>query len=141
VLRENISLPRCVIPQNKKSCYNDRKKSYLNVQNGLSMMKEQQMMKFSEVREHWSEVINLVSRDQMRVIVEKNGAPVAGLFSPGDLEWLKERDKRLAELRNVMDQMRDAFSDVSENEFNKEAERVLNEVRTERALSAAQGEA
>lgn len=104
-------------------------------------MKEQQMMKSSEVREHWSEVINLVSRDQMRVIVEKSGTPVAGLVSPEDLEWLKERDKRLAELRNVMDQMRDAFSDVSENEFNKEVERVLSEVRTERALSAAQGEA
>lgn len=104
-------------------------------------MKEHQMMKSSEVREHWSEVINLVSRDQMRVIVEKSGTPVAGLVSAEDLEWLKERDKRLAELRHVMDQMRDVFSDVSENEFNKEVERVLSEARTERDLSATQGQA
>jgi len=86
VLREDISLPRCVIPQNKISCYNDRTKLYNNVQNGVSIMKEQQMMKSSEVREHWSEVINLVSRDQMRVIVEKSGTPVAGLVSPEDME-------------------------------------------------------
>ena len=104
-------------------------------------MKEQQVMKSSEVREHWSEIINLVSRDQARVVVEKSGTPVVGLVSPADLEWLKERDGRLVELRNVMNRMKDAFSDVSEGDFNQEVERVLTEVRADRDRSKVQGEA
>ncbi|RIV29244.1 type II toxin-antitoxin system Phd/YefM family antitoxin [Alicyclobacillaceae bacterium I2511] len=104
-------------------------------------MKEQQVMKSSDVREHWSEVINLVSRDQARVVVEKSGVPVAGLVSPEDLEWLKQRDSRLMDLRRVMDQMRDAFVDVPEDEFNKEVERALSGVRSGLAGQGTEGEA
>ncbi|KYP79594.1 type II toxin-antitoxin system prevent-host-death family antitoxin [Ferroacidibacillus organovorans] len=104
-------------------------------------MKEQQVMKSSDVREHWSEVINLVSRDQARVVVEKSGVPVAGLVSPDDLEWLKQRDSRLVDLRRVMDQMRDAFVDFPEDEFNKEVERALSSVRSGSAEQGTEGEA
>lgn len=38
------------------------------------------------VRQRWSEVVNEVACDKTRVIVEKNGVPVAGMVSPQDLE-------------------------------------------------------
>lgn len=75
-------------------------------------------MKASEVRQRWSEVVNEVARDKTRVIVEKSGVPVAGVVIAQDLEWLQERDRRLAELRETMDEMRQAFHDVPLEEFD-----------------------
>ena len=82
------------------------------------------------IQRRWSEVVNEVSRDKTRIIVEKSGVPVAGVVSPQDMEWLQERDRRLAELRDVMDDIRNAFRDVPPQEFNREVERAVRDSRT-----------
>ncbi len=93
-------------------------------------MDDYKVLKASDVRQHWSKVVNEVARDKTRVIVEKSGIPVAGVVSPQDLEWLQERDRRMAELRETMDDMRQAFRDVPSDEFNRAVDRVVQESRS-----------
>ena len=88
------------------------------------------VLKASDVRQRWSEVVNEVARHKTRVIVEKSGVPVAGVVSPQDLEWLQERDRRMAELRETMDEMRQAFGDVPPEEFNRAVDRAVQESRS-----------
>jgi prevent-host-death family protein len=87
------------------------------------------VLKASDVRQRWSEVVNEVARDKTRVIVEKSGVPVAGVVSPQDLEWLQERDRRMAELRETMDELRQALGDVPPEEFNRAVDRAVEESR------------
>ena len=61
--------------------------------------------------------------------MEKSGVPVAGIVSSRDLEWLQERDRDLAELRETMDEMRQVFCDVPLEEFNHEVERAVQDSR------------
>lgn len=84
----------------------------------------------SDVRQRWSEVVNEVARNKTRVIVEKSGVPVAGVVSAQDLEWLQERDRRMAELRETMDAMRQAFRDVPLDAFNRAVDRAVQESRS-----------
>ncbi len=93
-------------------------------------MDDYKVLTASDVRQHWSKVVNEVARDKTRVIVEKSGIPVAGVVSPQDLEWLQERDRRMAELRETMDDMRQAFRDVPSDEFNRAVDRVVQESRS-----------
>jgi len=94
-------------------------------------MKDQRTMKASEVRDKWSEAVDTVANDRARIRIERSGIPVAALVSPRDLEWLAERDRRLAELRETVEQMRAAFADVPEQEIEREVAKALEEAREE----------
>ncbi|MCL8208664.1 MAG: type II toxin-antitoxin system prevent-host-death family antitoxin [Actinomycetia bacterium] len=87
------------------------------------------MLKASDVRQHWSAVVNEVSREHIRVIVEKSGVPVVGVVSAQDLAWLQERDRRLAELRRVMDDLREQFRDVPAEEFDRAVAQAVEDIR------------
>jgi prevent-host-death family protein len=99
-------------------------------------MKAQRTLKASEVRERWSEAVNAVANDEERIRIERSGVVVAGLVSARDLEWLAERDRRLAELRGVVAQMRAAFADVPAPDVEREVEQALADVRAENARRA-----
>jgi antitoxin YefM len=47
-------------------------------------------MSLAAVKARFSELVDRVERQQDRVIVTRNGKPVAVLISPGDLESLEE---------------------------------------------------
>lgn len=93
-------------------------------------MSDYKVLKASDVRQRWSAVVNEVSREKTRVIVEKSGVPVAGVVSPQDMEWLEERDRRLSELRDAMDDIRTAFRDVPPHEFDRQVEKAVNDSRS-----------
>ena len=99
-----------------------------------------QTMKISEVKNNLSRLVDAVSRNETRVLVEKSGTPVAALVSAEDLkrlsQWERERDERFA----VIDRMREAFKDVPPEEIAREAERSVaaaRERRRHRATEAA----
>ncbi len=92
-------------------------------------MSAYKVLKASDVRQRWSEVVNEVSRDKTRVVVEKSGIPVVGVVSAQDLAWLEERDRRLAELRRAMDDMRQQFQDVPPEAFDREVAQAVQEIR------------
>jgi len=87
------------------------------------------VLKASDVRQRWSEVVNEVSRDKTRVVVEKSVIRVVGVVSAHDLAWLEERDRRLADLRQAMDDMRQRFQDVPPEAFDREVAQAVQEIR------------
>jgi antitoxin YefM len=52
---------------------------------------------FTEVKAHLSELVDRVSREHDRVVVTRNGRPVAVLISPDELEGLEETLDLLAD--------------------------------------------
>lgn len=88
-------------------------------------------MKISDVRSQLNTLVNRVYRNETRVLVEKSGIPVAALVSTADLQLLKrterERDERFA----IIDEMREAFKGVPQEEIEREAEESVAEARAE----------
>ncbi|MBI4494177.1 MAG: type II toxin-antitoxin system Phd/YefM family antitoxin [Chloroflexi bacterium] len=91
-----------------------------------------QTMKASEARQNFSQLLNKVFRRETRVIVEKSGIPVAAIISAQDLERLnrleQEREKDFA----ILDEMRQAFEDVPDEELEREVSRAVAQAREQR---------
>ncbi|MBA2595924.1 MAG: type II toxin-antitoxin system Phd/YefM family antitoxin [Chloroflexia bacterium] len=88
-------------------------------------------MKFSEIKNHLSSLVDEVSRGEARVVIEKAGIPVAVLISAEDLPRLARMDEQFAERRRVLEAMREPFRDVPEEEIEREVTRAVAEVRAE----------
>jgi PHD/YefM family antitoxin component YafN of YafNO toxin-antitoxin module len=56
-----------------------------------------QVMNATYVRQVWSELLNKVFQTNTRVVVEKNGIPVAAIISPRELERFKRLEAQDAE--------------------------------------------
>lgn len=88
-----------------------------------------QTIKSSEAKQTWSKLLNRVFRREARVVVEKNGIPVAALISPEDLKLFErleaERDRDLA----AIERLSEAFKDVPPEEIEREVARAVAEVR------------
>jgi len=102
-----------------------------------------QTMKISEVRGQLNNLVNQVYRKETRIVVEKSGIPVAGLVSVEDLRRLdqldRERDARFA----VIDEIREAFADVPDEEIERETDRILGinqDEATPSVITSAAGE-
>ncbi|SMC08247.1 prevent-host-death family protein [Sulfobacillus thermosulfidooxidans DSM 9293] len=54
-------------------------------------MSRYKVLKASDIRQYWSEVVNEVACENTRILIEKSGVPVASVVSRQDLEWLEER--------------------------------------------------
>jgi prevent-host-death family protein len=92
-------------------------------------------MKISDVRGQFNALVNRVYRRETRVVVEKSGIPVAALVSLEDLARLKELDQAREEDFRILDEVREAFADVSPEELEREANRAVAEVRADRRAS------
>ena len=86
-------------------------------------------IKISEVKNTLSSLVDDVCRDGTRVLVEKNGIPVAGIVSTADLEQLARLDRERAAAFKVIDELREAFKDVPAEEIDREADRAVAELR------------
>ncbi len=83
------------------------------------------IMKASEARNQFSDVINQVFRKEARVVVEKSGIPVAAIISAEDLRRFEESEKRRAEAFKALDATRAAFKDVPDEELEQEVARAV----------------
>lgn len=90
-----------------------------------------QVMKASDVRQQWSQLLNKVFRGQTRVVVEKSGIPVAAVISAEDLERFTQLEEQRKERFKALDKMREAFKNVSPQELEREVNRATTEVRLE----------
>ncbi len=88
-----------------------------------------QTMKASQAREQFSQILNQVFRRETRVLVEKNGIPVAAIISTDDLERLTQMERQREEDFKALDATRQAFKDVPDEEIEREVARALGEVR------------
>lgn len=90
-----------------------------------------QVMKASEVRAQWSQLLNKVFRNQTRVVVEKSGIPVAAVISAEDLQRFTQMEEQRERRFKALDKMRDAFKDVPPEEIDREVKRAISQVRAE----------
>ncbi len=90
-----------------------------------------QIMKASDVRQHWSKLLNQVFRKEARVLVEKSGIPVAAIVSAEDFKRLARLEEELRRDFTILDEMREAFKDVPPEEIEREVSRAISQVREE----------
>ena len=91
-----------------------------------------QVMKASEVRAQWSQLLNKVFRSKTRVVVEKSGIPVAAVISAEDLQRFTQMEEQRARRFKVLDRIGEAFKDVPEKEIDREVKKAISEVRAEK---------
>lgn len=87
-----------------------------------------QAMTSSDVRQRFASVINRVARQELRVIVQKSGIPVAGIVSAEDLnrlDRLDQLDREREEDFAIIDELREAFRGVPDEEIERETDRIL----------------
>jgi prevent-host-death family protein len=88
-----------------------------------------QTMKLSDARQQFSPLVNKVFRGEARVIVEKNGIPVAAIISADDLEELSQWEEEKRRDFAIIDELRDAFKDVPDEELELEVTRAIATAR------------
>lgn len=95
-----------------------------------------QTLKASDVRSNWSQLLNQVFRGKTEVIVEKSGIPVAAIVSAQDYQKLQQIKQARERDFVVIDRMRAAFRDQTDEEIEKNVSKAVREVRKERSLRA-----
>ena len=90
-----------------------------------------QVMKSSEVRKEWSQLLNSVFKGQTRIVVEKSGIPVAAVISAEDLEKFTQLENIRKERFKALDKIREAFKDVPAEELEQEIDKAVSKVRKE----------
>lgn len=91
-------------------------------------MHEHRTMNPAEAGEQFARVIDHLRTNEARIVVEERGVPVAAIVSAHDLARLDRLDaKREADFR-IIDDLRGAFNDVSDEEIERETDRVLGTV-------------
>ena len=88
-------------------------------------------MKFTDARQHLSQVVNRVARHETRVLLEKSGVPVAAIVSADDLRRLDEMEARRHKLAETMSRISDAFADVPDDELERELAKAQVAARAE----------
>lgn len=95
-------------------------------------------MSASEVRKHFSEVVNRVANGEDRVFVEKHGTPAVALVSFEDLRRLRRLDKVIRERSEFLEAFREPFKDIPDEELERELEKTFAEIREERRQKRAE---
>jgi prevent-host-death family protein len=91
-------------------------------------------MTASDVRQHFAETINMVARGGSRVVIEKNGVPVAAIISYEDIRRLQRADARENEVRDALEAMQEPFRDVPWEELEREGLKAVEGIRAERRV-------
>ena len=89
-------------------------------------------MTASEVRQRFAETINRVAKNETRVILEKNGVPVAGIVSLSDMDRLQQADEQDRRDWETLEALREPFLGVPWEELEREALKAVAEVRADR---------
>jgi prevent-host-death family protein len=92
------------------------------------------IIKISALRNALSRVVYAVSNDENRVLIEKNGVPVAAIVSVSDLRRLVHYDRVNRDQEDddpfaVIDRIREAFKDMPAEEIEQETDYAIAEIR------------
>jgi len=88
-----------------------------------------QVMKASDVRQQWSQLLNQVFIKQTRIVVEKSGIPVAAVISAEELEKFTRLEEQRERNFAILDEVGEKFKDVSSQEIEREVSKALRQVR------------
>ncbi len=82
-------------------------------------------------------MLKRVFREDARAIVEKSGIPVAAIVSADNLRQLERLEAERAADFAILDEMQEAFRDVSPEDIEREITRAIDAVRAERCQQQA----
>jgi prevent-host-death family protein len=85
----------------------------------------------SDIQRELESLVDRVHQGEIRVVVEKDGTPVAVFVSPRDLERLDQFDAEWEDDFAVFDEISSAFADVPLEELEQEVDKAVAEVRAE----------
>jgi antitoxin (DNA-binding transcriptional repressor) of toxin-antitoxin stability system len=88
-------------------------------------------MKITEVKSRLNTLVDDIDRQDMRIVVEKSGIPVAGIVPIEDMRRLARLDEVDREAYEILEAMRAPFDDVPPEEIERQTERILAEIREE----------
>jgi prevent-host-death family protein len=90
-----------------------------------------QTMTASEARQQFALAINRVAKDDARIVVEKNGVPVAAIIPTIDLKRLQKLDDEDRRAWEILEAMRKPFEGVPSEEIEEATERIMAEIKEE----------
>jgi prevent-host-death family protein len=85
----------------------------------------------AELQTHWGEVLAEVCRDGTRVVIERDGVPVAALISAEDLRRFEHFERERERRFEALDRSWAAFEGVPFDEIEAEVAKAVAEVRAE----------
>ncbi|HEU5439610.1 MAG TPA: type II toxin-antitoxin system prevent-host-death family antitoxin [Ktedonobacterales bacterium] len=89
-------------------------------------------MSEAEVGQKWAEVVEEVTRERARIIVEQGGVPVAAVISADELDRYKRLDREAQErMTALLERARAPYQGKSDEEIMEEVGKVIEEVRAE----------
>ncbi len=89
-------------------------------------------MQLSEIETCLSSLVDEISRQETRVLIEADGVPVAAFVSIDDFNQLARMDQEDRDAWAVLEAMRAPFRNVPIEEIEREAAKAIAEVRAER---------
>ena len=91
----------------------------------------------TEIEKQLNRLVERVSRQETRIVVEDNGVPVAGIVSPQDVQRLERLDRERTESVRAIEAFAAGFADQTADEIEREVAKAIAEVRAEKRTSAA----
>lgn len=92
-----------------------------------------QIMKASDVRMQWGKLLNKVFSGKTRVVVEKNGIPVAAVISASDLKRFTQLEEQRNERFKALNKIRKLFKDVPTEELENEINEAISQIRLKKS--------
>jgi hypothetical protein len=92
-------------------------------------------MPISVVKSRLNSIVNAIYRNEMRILVEKSGIPVAGIVPIADMQRLARLDELDREAGEILEAMRAPFDDIPAKEIERQTERIIAENRKEDRLA------
>ncbi len=90
-----------------------------------------EIIKASDARQHWSELLNRVFKGETRALVEKSGIPVAAVISAADFERLQQLESQRRERFKALEETWEAFADLPPDKVEQAVANAIAEVRAE----------
>lgn len=91
-----------------------------------------QTVKATEARQQWSRLLNQVFRKERRLLVEKDGIPVAAIVSTDDLRDLQRLQEQREAGLAVLQRSWSAFTDVNPETVEQDAAAAVAAARQKR---------
>jgi prevent-host-death family protein len=98
-------------------------------------------MSVADVRNELESLVDRILPGETRVVIEKDGRPVAVLVSPQDLKRMVQLETEWEQDFAVFDEIGAAFAGVPAEEIERETAKTLAEVRAERRAERTAGAA
>jgi prevent-host-death family protein len=101
----------------------------------LPKQRTTETMNAEDSRKQFSEILDRVQRDDERVVIEKDGVPVAAVVPISVLQADEEREQARQRALASLREAQAGFADVDEEEAEREIAKALEEIRQERAAA------